>query len=103
MQRILCETKGKPRPPDTVFTNLALGRPGAQPRAQRFSTVFEGLAVAAANSLRNLKEMQWFCEAGIANLKIAENRPSFLARLSLKIYNVQIENWGNPINLIERN
>ena len=76
----LLQADGKPRPPDTVFTNLALGRPGAQPRAQRFSTVFEGLAVAAASSLRNLTELQWFCEAGIANLKIAENRPICLAR-----------------------
>ena len=84
------ETKGKPRLPDTAFRNLALGGPGAQPRAQRFSTVFEGLAAAAANSLRNLKEMQWFCEVGIANLKIAENRPLFWARFVWEVPNVQI-------------
>ena len=90
------ETQRKPRPPDTALINLALGRPGAQPRAKRFFIIFikslAAAAAAAANSLRNLRETLWFCAAGIANLKIAGKRPDFLARFVSQIYNVQIGN-----------
>ena len=78
LMSLAANPKGNPRETKAArhrFEKSGLGRARGPAQGTRFFLIFIGLAAAAANSLRNLREMQWPGTRESQILKITGKRP----------------------------
>ena len=85
------------------FYTSGLGPTRCPAWGKAFFLIFMSLAANAANSLRNLKEMQWPARQNRKSEDYRKTINFFLELSGGQKFRFFFENMGGPINLIERN